>query len=212
MRDSHDDRDDQDDEYDDSRRRRRRDEYDNDVRDDPRDSRTQHSHDDDKSLGGNPPYPVLLSVAGYMWMVLGALILIFAVFGVTSGNQAENQEQRDRQDAILPAVIGLFGLIAIVGFVFVREGIRSIKGNVRDAIGYGIGSIVVALFPIGAGAVMLGEGKEGNAAIAFVFGSFWIAAGALAIITRADYLDWKSSGAGRAERRSTSYFGDRDRD
>jgi hypothetical protein len=132
--------------------------------------------------------PGTIMAAAVLWLVVGSLILLAAlallVLSLFLGRVAETPFLGT---AALPVlVIALLLLLGLVGVVFLRHGVQTLRGTQRDTLGAGIFSIVVGLL-FGTNPV-----QGGLAGLAL------IAAGILALVGRRDYLAWRQGRRGGA--------------
>jgi hypothetical protein len=167
--------------------------------------RKRRASDDDYD-GGRVPLPNQLKIAGYLWVAFGILILLGGLY-----NLIVMYGPGGLRAGVGVAVGGGIGvaLIALFGGAFIFVGVQSINGTARDTMGNGIGSLCFAAIELLIGFVALANfGFFFLLLIPLLAGAGLLVAGVLAIMARADYLDWKkakklSSGD------SDAYFGKR---
>jgi hypothetical protein len=159
----------------------------------------RREHDADRDRDHGPPYPSQLTIAGYLWIAFGLLILVSGVYFFI---QLQNVPRGGAE-----AVGGTIGiiLVALFGAIFIHVGIQSINGTARDTLGNGIGSLVLAMLQFGGAALLFNHGLTLRASLNCLCGAGLLIAGVLAILARADYLDWKKHNKGN--RSSDAYFG-----
>lgn len=186
-----------------------RDRDDDDRYDDDRDDdrpRRPRRRDDEDGRERLVPYPSMLRNAGYLWVIFGIIILVNGGINVmmTVGNAGADQGAK-----VAGGTCGVL-IVALLGGVFIHVGVQSINGTARDTMGNGIGSMIIGLLQAGGGVVSLQAELLLPAVISFVGCAGLLAAGVMAILARADYLDWKKQNKGAGG--SNAYFGKRGRD
>ena len=137
----------------------------------------------------DPPYPVVVTIAGISWIVFGALIVLSVLGLITFAALARGQARNNELGTVTAlATAGFLGLFA-VGFIFV--GVQSVRGTAPGTVGNGIGSIVYALLNCLGLMMFIGQRRYVEAAIAafVVLGLF--VAGILALVGTPNYRAWK---------------------
>lgn len=141
-----------------------------------------------------PAFPVLVKVAGIMWIVYGCLMVLNQVVWQAAGPAAPGARRQ--------AVASSGGCLGIVfAIAFFLAGAQSLRGTARDTLGNSIGSFVIGALNVGVGVLFLAWGGVG-AVLPVVAGACLIVAGILALIGRADYKRWRA--AHRARLRAES--------
>jgi LSD1 subclass zinc finger protein len=136
-----------------------------------------------------PPFPVVVTIAGISWIVFGALIVL-SVLGLIAFAALASGQARNNELATVTAltIAGFLGLFAI-GFIFV--GVQSVRGTAPGTVGNGIGSIVYALLNCFGLMMFIGQHRyvEAATAVLVVLGLF--VAGILALVGTPNYRAWK---------------------
>src|SRR5262245_30675645 len=91
------------------------------------------------------PYPNTVRIAGVIWVVFGALILLNAALNVVL-NLGAGAAGGPPGGGICPLLVA-----ALFGAAFAHVGLQSLRGTARDTLGNGIGSIVIGLLNAGFG-------------------------------------------------------------
>jgi hypothetical protein len=96
-----------------------------------------------------PKYPPLVRAAAIIWIAVGAgallnvVLVVAAAFGEVPGADAATT-----QVALLKAAVG--GLFqAVVGGVFLYEGIETCRGTIPSTVPISVGSLLLALILVG---------------------------------------------------------------
>jgi hypothetical protein len=148
--------------------------------------------------GGRQGIPAAVRIAGTIWIIFGAVILLSAVLVPILTVGAEWAAGRPAAQArtawfawTLAYCFGLF--IALFGVAFIFVGIQSVRGTARDTLGNGIGSIVFAIFNLGSGFLQLSMEQFVPAVVGISAGIGLLLAGILALVGRADYKAWREA-------------------
>jgi hypothetical protein len=149
------------------------------------------------------PFPTVVKIAGYIWIVFGCLILLSGLLNLMMAGAAA-------RGAGGPPPTCAGGLGILFGIMFLHVGRQSVYGTARDTLGNGIGSIGIGLLNAGVGVpVLLGGAAIGGKAalIGLIAGGISVAAGAglliagvLALVGRSDYKAWRRAQRERRER------------
>lgn len=174
-------------------------------------------------VGRGASLPGIVKAAAIIWILFGCLGILGNIINiVTSAGNAANQP-----GGIGAALAGPMCGIVVSG-VFLMAGINTLKGNARDTLGNGIGSIFFAFLQFGLAALMfLGAAfadkaieemkkdpnnpqitKEQIQTAATITGGILVGmsgllglAGVLALAGRASYLDYREAGGFATSRR-----------
>jgi hypothetical protein len=166
-------------------RQRSRDRRDDEDRDDRSRSRGRDDFDDDfDDRRGPPVIPNQLRIAGYIWIIIGIIILINGVILLGIIGQGGDK------GVVVGGSCGVI-LIALFGGVFIHVGMQSNSGTARDTLGNGIGSILIGLLQAGSAIVYLNAGHTFPAIVGFAGCAGLLIAGVFAIMARADYLEYR---------------------
>jgi hypothetical protein len=167
--------------------------------------RKRRADDDDYDSSRVPPYPNQLKIAGYLWMAFGILILanglytLAVVYGGVGGG---------RGAVAVGGGIGV-GLLTLFGAAFIHVGLQSITGTAKDTMGNGIGSLVFAALQFGSAFwAMSLVGFQLLLLVQILAGAGLLLAGVLALLARAEFLDWKKAKK-LSPGNSDTYFGKR---
>lgn len=155
-------------------------------------------HDED--YGEETPFPPMITTAGALLIVFGSLVLLnllvsLALIVVLAGNAGGKAGGAMMVGGICGALF-----VGLIGAVFVQEGVRAVRGALRDVLGTGIASIVFALLVLGAAAFTLIGGDVVQGVLAGLVGAMLFAAGVLALVGRSDYKLWRMAQKARRER------------
>jgi len=169
----------------------------------------RYDEDDEPPIRHAPPYPGTVRTAGIVWIVFGSLILLnlLGVLLITFVFVAGGGPGRE---GAVGGALCVGGVIGLFGGAFLFVGVQSVRGTAADTLGNGIGSIVIGLLVLAAGAFTaaaadgagnaIGGGVNGLAGLALVL------AGILALVGRGAYRDWRR--ANLPERRRRRYDDD----
>jgi hypothetical protein len=125
------------------------------------------------------PNATLAKVAGWVWISYGVLV------GCVS---------------LLMAIVGgwvLFLIVLVVASIFAYIGSQTVRGRAKDTLGNGIGSIAFGLFGL-QDAIRKFSALTADGDFAGALGSFFgslilLVAGAIALIGRTGYKQWRAS-------------------
>ena len=148
--------------------------------------------------GSDVPFPMSIKTAGIIWILFGCLILvnlIILLVGTFMLTSATGSGAVLSTGICTGIVVGLFG----AAFLFV--GVQSVQGTAADALGNGVGSIIFAVFAVGAGLWNFSVNQSLQGVIGLVEGGGLLAAGVLALTGRADYKIWRRAHKGGRRRR-----------
>jgi len=149
-------------------------------------------YDDDEAdlpAIGRVEIPTSVRIAGIVWIVFGALILVNPVINLLAGGGGGG-------DMVAVLIVILFGA------VFINVGVQSLRGTAADTLGNGIGSIIFGVLNAGYGAMIFVGAAVGGLpmALAVVIGGISIlggigllTAGVLALVGRQDYKAWRQA-------------------
>ena len=159
-----------------------------------------------------PSFPGTVTAAGAIWILFGGIGVLGTVLNLM-GMGAQGAQGGNPAAGACPACVG--GLIAAA---FLHVGLQSVRGQAKDTLGNGIGSIVLSLFYFGLAALMGFAGfvvgqpgavgpNAGNAPAANAgllqavsgvmavilagFGLLLLLAGVLALVGRQQYREWR---------------------
>jgi hypothetical protein len=167
---------------------------------------------DDRPSRSRDQFPVGVRVAGIIWIVFGALGLIGqAILLVVNMGQPAAAQGGGGPVGSPFAGVGC-GVLFALAFLFV--GIQTVKGTAKSTLGNGIGSIIFAVLYLICGAVLMaGSGfvpAGANTTLLIVMGVIIIVqglalltAGALALMGKSAYEEWRvAQGLDRRKRRT----------
>src|SRR5579862_2628329 len=166
---------------------------------------------EETDAGRVPVFPTSVRIAGIVWIVFGSIIILNAIVsaGLTAGAGGANGANAagGACGAIIPLLIG-------IAFIFVGQ--QTLRGTARDTLGNAIGSLVLGIGPLVCGflAIIGGvalanapakvpAGEAANIAaiepgvlmvlgvVNILSGFGLLTAGALALIGRAEYREWR---------------------
>ena len=174
--------------------------------------RREDRHDDADDDHRRREYPGLLTLAGYLWIICGALILLGAIIA-TANDMGANNQQGANAEAQNGGKMCAYVFMTIMAILLMRAGFRSITGTAEDTLGASIGSMIFGLVPTGVGLFALANnGDIIFVAVELAWGFACEAAGVMGLMARASFLDWKQGQDRPVQRRSIRDFDDRDRD
>jgi tellurite resistance protein TehA-like permease len=132
-------------------------------------------------------FPRTVLIAGIVWIVFGGILLVvFLAFVFDKFLGHHRRAHRVEFETVIASL-----LLATIGAVFIRMGVRSVRGTASDSLGYGSVSAVFGFLYIGCG-LLIAEGAEYMAAAGGLFlGSSLLTAGILAIVGRSAYKAWR---------------------
>ncbi len=150
--------------------------------------RRRRLREDDEGRGRRVPmYPRQLTIASYIWIKVGLLILINgAVLLIDQGDENNQDVIFDDPVAVIP--------IMLFGAVFIHVGMHTLHGTAQDTLGNGTGSLIFGLIEFAGGVNLLNAGETLTGLISLASCLGLITAGIFALHARADYLDWLASG------------------
>ena len=79
----------------------------------------------------------------------------------------------------------------LIGAVFIQEGVRGVRGTLRDTLGTGIASIAFGVLILAVAAIVVIAGGVLQGAFAGMVGAMLVAAGVLALVGRGQYGVWR---------------------
>jgi hypothetical protein len=169
--------------------------------------------DEDRPVRRRPEFPLLVRIAGIIWIVFGCVILLNAAVSLlVSLGQAAPRGGAEAAGRATGSMCGV-AVILLFGGAFILVGVQSIRGTAKDTLGNGIGSIVFGFLNLGCGLMlMLGGAMAGGgagvviligSAISLLAGVGLLAAGVLALIGRDAYKTWRRAQKARTTRRRT---------
>ncbi len=120
-----------------------------------------------KRSGDLPP---LLAMASYLWIAIGALILLDVTVYLAMGEDLEDVNE------------GVALLIALLGGAFIYIGAQSLNGETEAAVGNGAGSIIFAVLVFVGGTVNIREGQKFTGVLGIIFAIGLLAAGVMALM------------------------------
>lgn len=168
------------------------------------------SDDDlDVAYGDEPPYPPLVTAAGWIWIAFGCIVLLNMVlivllsFAAGAGRGGAEGASTIGGGLCIAIVVGLFGA------VFLHVGNQSVRGTARDTLGNGVGSMLFGLFYFGGAAAQTAIGQIVQAGVAGLGGVLLLTAGLLALIGRGQYKLWRKSQKDQLEREAAARKGRR---
>lgn len=129
------------------------------------------------------PYPTGVLVAGIIWIVFGALIILNVLVMLVILGSHDSGENGARMAGGVCA--GLFGV------AFLVVGIQSVRGTARDTMGNAIGSILFSLLEFGLGLVYAFKEEYLQVVFTFFAGTGLMVAGILALVARDSYMAWR---------------------
>lgn len=141
---------------------------------------------DDRPHPADVPYPGKLRAAGIIWVVIGALILLF------NGISLLIFMMNAPPGAAFGAGVCAGGFVALFGGAFIFVGIQSITGTAPGTIANGIGSIIFGALVLGVGLLAgIGGGNVASLIIAPIEAAVLVLAGVLAIQCDQPYKEWR---------------------
>jgi hypothetical protein len=153
----------------------------------------------DVAYGDEPPFPPLVTAAGWIWIVSGILTLVLAALvaaalmifagGANAGGGAH----------LAGALWGL-ACFGVFGAGLLGMGVQSVRGKARDTLSNGVISIGVSLLYCGMAFVRSGGSQILHASVVHITftllqglgGALLLVAGALALRGRGQYLLWRT--------------------
>jgi hypothetical protein len=151
------------------------------------------SDDDDY---GPTPFPILVRVAGVLWLCFGSIGLLGAILGFVLNTQQAGGGAG--KSSPVPNCCGM-----LIPIVFLHVGLQTVQGKAKDTLGNGIGSIVFGMFYLAVAGVFIflennafaGKGLGGLGMvvglIAGLFGLLLLLAGTMALVSRTQYKAWR---------------------
>jgi hypothetical protein len=143
-----------------------------------------------------PAFPLTVYLAGLIWTIFGGLILVNAAVNLLLILAMAAAWSADAMGEIWPAVVSM-----VIGAAFVYVGLQTVRGQAKDTLVSGIGSMIFAVLNGGFGAFLLAgplaiaERARMVAAIlggvSLVGGIGLLAAGVLALVGRRGYKAWR---------------------
>jgi hypothetical protein len=155
---------------------------------------------DDFDRDDDPPFPMVVTIAGIAWIVFGALIISGVLLLVVS---AAGRRAAGGPVGGDPNVVALWapgGCLALFAGAFIFVGVQSVRGTAPGTVGNGLGSIVYALFNVATVALLIQQRQFLAAAVGAIFVLGLIAAGVLALVGTSDYREWRRAKVRREER------------
>jgi hypothetical protein len=137
-----------------------------------------------------PKYPETVRAAAIIWMAVGTgvllnvFLIVAATFGVVPGADAATTKV-----ALLKAIVG--GLFqAVVGGVFLFEGIESCRGTIPSTVGISVGSFLLALILVGLVFFVPEATREYHSVLLVIVGVGLLVAAVLALLGATQYERW----------------------
>jgi hypothetical protein len=167
---------------------------------------------DDRSLdyGEEPPFPRTIRGAGAILIVLGSLVLLNVLLTLVLSFLLPRNVWG--QEGACAVVYGLGGIcvalgVTLIGWVFIQQGVRAVRGTLRDTRGTGIASIAFGVLILGAAGITLVTGAVIHGGLtelvdvmlvtalqsgfAGLVGAMLVTAGVLALVGRGEYKRWQ---------------------
>jgi hypothetical protein len=172
---------------------------------------SDYDDDEDRPRRSATAFPMGVRVAGIIWIAFGALGLIGQAINLVISLGQAAAAAGGGPGGSPYAGVGC-GILFALAFLFV--GIQTVKGTAKSTLGNGIGSIVFAVLYLICGiGLMAGGGFLPAAAestmliilglIVIVQGLALLTAGALALMGKSAYEEWRvAQGFGRKRRRT----------
>jgi hypothetical protein len=164
-------------------------------------------YDDEASDDRGPAFPVLVRVAGVIWILFGMLGLVGTLLQFAAIGAAKAAPGAGPGPA---ASTPCCGLLIALGFLAV--GYQTVTGKAKDTLGNAIGSIGIGLLYYALIAVFALAMPPGGIpgppdyllyALFVGFGTLLVLAGGLALVGRPQYKAWRrAAGYGRPPRRA----------
>lgn len=173
------------------------------------DSELRRMENGDRTNRRRSRFPTMVSIAGVMWIIFGALIVVSLIINLLLLNDV--RPARGNDEAVAGGRICGLVFFGLFGFAFIRGGFQSMNGSAKDTMGNSIGSIVLSLLFAAVAIFGLAKGDPATGIGGLIFALGLFTPGLLALIARADYLDWKKSGRRRKGSRDR-HFRNRDSD
>jgi hypothetical protein len=139
-----------------------------------------------------PAFPILVKVAGIIWIIYGCLALAAMSLNVAMFALSTPANERQRDDLIAAATCSVC-CVGPVAAVFILVGYQSIRGTANDTLGNGIGSIIFGALGFASGITLTLAAQLFQAAMVLAFAALLISAGVLALIARSDYRLWRQA-------------------
>ena len=154
----------------------------------------------DLDYGEGPPFPRTITVAGALLIVFGCLVLLnlllsLALTFVLAGNAGGQAAGSFVAGGICGALF-----VVLVGAVFIQEGVRGVRGTLRDTLGTGIASIAFGVLVLAAAAFTAIAGGVVQGGFAGLVGAMLVVAGILALVGRGEYRVWRQARKAQRER------------
>lgn len=176
-------------------------------------SRDDDYEDDDYEEPPPPAFPVVVRLAGIIWIGIGALGVVSAVLNFAGAGAANRANPNGQNPAAGAQAAGqsIGGCCtALIAVAFVAVGYNTVTGKAKDTLGNAIGSLLLAALVACVGVAVVGfataaannpAGKrappDAGAELVIagiIFGGvclLYVVPGVLALVGRRDYLAWR---------------------
>jgi hypothetical protein len=165
-----------------------------DISKDPAHPRMPGSPDyepNDYDYDEEPPFPRAITAAGTMLIVFGGLVLLNLLVSLAlQPIAAANAGGRAAGSFLAGNICGAI-FLGLVGAVFIQEGVRGVRGTLRDTLGTGVASIAFGVLILAVAAFVLFVAGLLEGGITGLVGAMLVVAGILALVGRSDYRVWR---------------------
>jgi hypothetical protein len=158
----------------------------------------------DVAYGEEPPFPPLVTAAGWIWIAFGVMFLLSLMVSLAMTFALGMRANSEETGAHFAGGICGLGCVGLFGAAFLFVGVQSIRGTARDTLGNGVGSIVFGGLYFGFAAVMTVGGQIIPAGIVGVGFIMLLLAGIFALMGRGQYKLWRKAQKDEVEREAAS--------
>jgi hypothetical protein len=167
--------------------RRRRSRDDDDEEDD---------YDRDAAARRGPPYPVVVKMAGIVWIVFGSIIvlrtlIVLALVMAASAPAGGPVGGGAPRGAVISGAVCLVVFVGLIAAAFIFVGVQSVRGTAPGTVGNGIGSIVFGALNLFSVVTAVLAKSYVDAGLSFLFVAALIGAGVLALVGTSAYQEWR---------------------
>jgi hypothetical protein len=135
-------------------------------------------------------YPRTVGAAAILWIIVGTSALLNACLVVVAAvSEAPGTGEVTSQIAFLSAIVsGLFQ--AVVGGVFLYEGVESFRGTIPSTVPISVGSVLLALILVAVVLIVPETARGSHPAVLVVLAAGLLVAGVLGLLGGNHYERW----------------------